>query len=669
MTPVTKLSAHLSSLRAPSEIRTLPAWLMWRIEHHEGEDRPRKVPYYVSGARRHGRQGSTEDRQQLTTFDAARAAAARRGMDGVGLALLPEWGICALDFDKCVLPTGELHPEVAEIASQSYAEWSPSGNGVRVLFKGNLLNRKSFTGDFGFETFSTRGFVTITGNTLDVCDLMGNEDTIVEITDQVRGLYRRRFTREDGPVQGHDGEVLGLTMGDIERALEHLDPDMGHDQWLQVGMGLHHETRGEGFELWHAWSERGSKYPGRDILRHRWDSFGRHDGTPVTARTLVQMANRAGAGIGHSGPASADEFDDLVQVAGGNANGDKDLRAKTKAEVATKYVFEPVASFARADALQWWVKGVLPKAELGVVYGASGSGKSFVLLDLGMAIARGVSWRGCRVKQGRVAYIAAEGAGGFRKRLVAYGQDQGIDLAEVPMMVLGAAPNLMDAKDSAAVVAAIQAAGGADVVIVDTFAQTTPGANENAGEDVGKALAHCKRIHEASGALVLLVHHAGKDSSKGARGWSGLKAAVDTEIEIVRTETGARYMRLSKSKDDIDGLEWGFELQQVSIGMDEDGDPITSCVVREAEVNKAKAVSRKLGKNETLLNEVIQELAQAQTTGIERDAVVEEALRRLETPGDKAKDVRKNLRRALTSLCESAENYVLDDETGTIEIK
>lgn len=639
MTPVTKLSAHLSSLRAPSEIRTLPAWLMWRIEHHEGEDRPRKVPYYVSGARRHGRQGSTEDRQQLTTFDAARAAAARRGMDGVGLALLPEWGICALDFDKCVLPTGELHPEVAEIASQSYAEWSPSGNGVRVLFKGNLLNRKSFTGDFGFETFSTRGFVTITGNTLDVCDLMGNEDTIVEITDQVRGLYRRRFTREDGPVQGHDGEVLGLTMGDIERALEHLDPDMGHDQWLQVGMGLHHETRGEGFELWHAWSERGSKYPGRDILRHRWDSFGRNEGTPVTARTLVQMANRAGAGIGHSGPASADEFDVLVD------------ETKGKPASGAKYVFEPVASFARADALQWWVKGVLPKAELGVVYGASGSGKSFVLLDLGMAIARGVSWRGCRVKQGRVAYIAAEGAGGFRKRLVAYGQDQGIDLAEVPMMVLGAAPNLMDAKDSAAVVAATQAAGGADVVVVDTFAQTTPGANENAGEDVGKALAHCKRIHEATGALVLLVHHAGKDSSKGARGWSGLKAAVDTEIEIVRTETGARYMRLSKSKDDIDGLEWGFELQQVSIGMDEDGDPITSCVVREAEVNKAK-LERKLGPLEAVVNQVIQEFAKVQTAGIEVNAVLDEAARHMPEPEPGKRDTRRQrARRALEMLC------------------
>lgn len=652
MTPVTKLSAHLSSLRAPNEIRTLPAWLMWRIEHHEGEDRPRKVPYYASGARRHGRQGSTEDRQQLTTFDAARAAAARRGMDGVGLALLPEWGICALDFDKCVLPTGELHPEVAEIAGQSYAEWSPSGNGVRVLFKGNLLNRKSFTGDYGFETFSTRGFVTITGNTLDVCDLMGNEDTIAEITDQVRGLYRRRFTREDGPVQGHDGEVLGLTVGDMERALEHLDADMGHDQWLQVGMALHHETRGEGFELWHAWSERGSKYPGRDILRHRWGSFGRHEGTPVTARTLVQMANRAGAGIGHGGPADPEEFDALVAEA-----------QPPGAKSSAKYVFEPVHLFAKADALQWWIKGVLPRAELGVVYGASGSGKSFVLLDLGMAIARGVEWRGHRVKQGRVAYIAAEGSGGFRKRLVAYGQGTGIDLAEVPMVVLGAAPNLMDAKDSAAVASAIQAAGGADVVIVDTFAQTTPGANENAGEDVGKALAHCKRIHEATGAMVLLVHHAGKDASRGARGWSGLRAAVDTEIEVVKTEGGARYMRLSKSKDDTDGQEWGFELAQVTLGLDEDGDPITSCIVREAEVNKAK-LERKLGPLEAIVNQVIQEFAKVQTVGIEVVAVLDEAVRLMPEPEEGKRDTRRQrAKRALEMLCSGdLAHYELGDD-------
>ena len=77
------------------------------------------MPVYANGQRRHGRQGDPADREALVTFDAARAAAARKGMDGVGLALLPEWGLVALDFDKCIT-NGELHPEVAEIAFEPF---------------------------------------------------------------------------------------------------------------------------------------------------------------------------------------------------------------------------------------------------------------------------------------------------------------------------------------------------------------------------------------------------------------------------------------------------------------------------------------------------------------------------------------------------------------------
>jgi primase-polymerase (primpol)-like protein len=71
-------------------MRNLPGWLVWRFEHHEGEDKPRKVPYYTSGPKRHGKQGEPQDLQKLTAFDAARTAAARRGFDGVGFVPRPE---------------------------------------------------------------------------------------------------------------------------------------------------------------------------------------------------------------------------------------------------------------------------------------------------------------------------------------------------------------------------------------------------------------------------------------------------------------------------------------------------------------------------------------------------------------------------------------------------
>jgi hypothetical protein len=82
---------------------------------------------------------------------------------------------------------------------------------------------------------------------------------------------------------------------------------------------------------------------------------------------------------------------------------------------------------------------------------------------------------------------------------------------------------------------------------------------------------------------VILVHHAGKDSSKGARGWSGLRAAADAELEVAR-DGDDRAIRLTKAKDDIDGVQFGFRLNTVSVGTDEDGDAdCASCVVEPTE--------------------------------------------------------------------------------------
>ena len=660
MNAVTTIKPHLTSIVAPDEMRNLPAWLVWRFEYHEGEERPRKIPYYTGGPKRHGKQGSPQDLQQLTTFDAARTAAARRGFDGVGFVPMPEFNICALDFDHCVT-NGQVHPDLEAIVTGTYAEYSPSGTGVRAFVKGQYGNSKARGEPYGFEVFSSKGFVTVTGNRLDIVDILGNENTIADLDGPVRALCAKRFAREVAETGVSAGEPLGLTQAQIDKCLSVIDADIGHDEWLSVGMALHHETQGEGFDLWNDWSELGSKYPGREVLLHRWSSFGKTHDRTVTARSLVHLANEHGAGVNLNGPASADEFEELV--------GDVALTDEGKTGELPRFHFEPVHQFSSATALPWIIKGVLPQAGLAVVYGASGSGKSFAVLDMGMAIARGLPWRGKRTKQGRVAYIAAEGADGFRKRIAAYAQHQGVDLTEVPMTVLNAAPNLLEKQDAVDLAKGVKASGGADVIIIDTLAQTTPGANENAGEDMGKALGYCKRIHEVTGALVLLIHHSGKDATKGARGWSGVRAACDAELEVVRSEAG-RALRLTKNKDGEDGLEWGFDLEIVQIGVDEDLEPITSCVVIETAMPVIGAgPARKLGPVEKAVNDVIQEFAIAQTEGIEVGPVLAEAVKRIEPPTDGKRDTRKQrARRALEALCtgDGAPYWIADDGCITI---
>jgi hypothetical protein len=655
MNAVTTIRPELAQVQCPDLLRSLPGWLIWRYEHVDGEPKPRKVPYYTSGSKRHGVQGRPEDRQQLTTFDAARTAAMRRGYDGVGFCPMPEWNITALDFDNCIRDGG-LDPDVESVVAGTYAEWSPSGQGVRAIVRGNLGNRKDHGEPFGFETFASKGFVTFTGNALPITELTDSINTIAEVTPEILRLCELRFGRAQAAEAGvSDTAPIGLSSDQLRDALDVLDPSMGHDPWLRVGMALHHETAGDGFELWDDWSARGAQYPGRDVLEKRWDSFGRSTGRPTTVHALVRMANEAGAHIDLAEAEAADDFEVIeappaVDKAGG------------------RFAVVPVSEFAQRAPPAWLVRNVLPQAALAVLFGESTAGKTFMALDLAAAVARGVEWRGQRTKQGRVVYVAAEGGGGFRNRLKAYAQHHDLQLADLPLGVIHAAPNLLLKDDALEVCREIIAAGGADLVIVDTFAQVTPGANENAAEDVGRALAHCRGIHVATGALVLLVHHAGKDASRGARGWSGLKAAADAEIEVQRLITG-RVIRVSKQKDGEDGLAWGFDLDVVPVGMDDEGDVITSCIVREAElpaVQQVAAAAKGLGKLQRRVVAIINEMAEAQTDGIEVEAVVTQVVERGGKTGER--NARSHARRALNELCEREDMpYVIEDGILRIE--
>ena len=106
------------------------------------------------------------------------------------------------------------------------------------------------------------------------------------------------------------------------------------------------------------------------------------------------------------------------------------------------------------------------------------------------------------------------------------------------------------------------------------------GGNENSPDDMGRFVRHCDRLRIETRAHILVIHHAGKDDSRGARGHSLLKAAADTEIEIVKTEaTGVATATVAKQRDHIGGQVFGFRLQPVEIARDKEGAPVTSCVV------------------------------------------------------------------------------------------
>lgn len=237
-----------------------------------------------------------------------------------------------------------------------------------------------------------------------------------------------------------------------------------------------------------------------------------------------------------------------------------------------------VTEFLDRPLPTWIVKDILPEAVLAVIFGGSGEGKSFAALDMALAIVRGEEWHGHKTKRMRVAYVAAEGASGVTMRIKAYCYQHKIDPRTLDLFVIDGAPNLLDKAVTLAVAKAILALGGIKLVFVDTLAQVTPGGNENSGEDMGKALAHCKGIHKATSAMVVLIHHSGKDTSRGARGWSGLRAACDAEMEVVSNGED-RTLTTTKQKDGEAGVVVGFRLQKAPVGVDADGNVVESCFV------------------------------------------------------------------------------------------
>lgn len=267
--------------------------------------------------------------------------------------------------------------------------------------------------------------------------------------------------------------------------------------------------------------------------------------------------------------------------------------------------FEPISAFkfATLECCAWVIKNIIPEAELIVIYGPSQSGKTFLTLDLLMSVVRGLDWFGNKTTKGRVVYIGAESAYGVKKRLYAYASHHQISLEGLEFDVIPDCPDLLSPTD---VQALVQQIGHCKVVVIDTFSRVIPGGSDSDGEDVGLAIAACQKLHELTKAVVILIHHTGHNQER-ARGWSGLKAAVDTEISIEALDNRQHVATITKQKDGEAGQRFGFTLDQIVLGQDEDGENITSCVVVPMDETPEKQTKdRPLGKWECKIKDAFE---------------------------------------------------------------
>lgn len=704
----------------PASMRGVPRWAPWRAVWNEKKKKYEKAPHRfdrpVAGL-------SNKSTRGWTTFDKALQAYHdnlsgtpvfdRDGkpvkFGGVGYLLtgpgVPDrpsnvfgpGDLAGVDLDHCRDPkTGVVEDWALEVirSLDSYTEVSPSGTGLRVMVRSrveiDIINHER-----GIEIYggTQARFVTITGAHYPGSPLVVGPSPAGAM-DALAAKYRRQHTAAtvedlhlpqlipvellpdvrdldlpthalnfftDGPVSSDRSNELinaatALAQAGIERD-EVLSILEANEHAIEVALDHRRQDYDSALRFLWKHSALAAEQRAETFKRLSWDQFDPLDepdaGIPASPEQAAPAAAQAAD--------STDDFDDL-----GPPEQQQQVAASAAPVKAPRFTPVPPAAFLKRKPGSWIIKGIVPRAGLAVIYGASGSGKTFLTLDMVGAIARGVPWRGATVQKGRVVYVVAEGASGFRNRLEAYCDFHGVDPGDFDIGVIADAPNIRAKEDVRALLEALKTFGKVDMVVIDTYARAMAGGNENDAKDVGEAIQHCDVIHRVTKGLVVLVHHSGKDATKGARGSGALRAAADLEIEVVQTRE-YRAATITKQKDGEDGAEYQFKLAEVVIGQDEEGDSITSCIV-EHSATAAGAAERKAnpeGVNEKLVFRYMEAIMEG---SIKREELIEntyEMLDHEDIPGKK--DRRKErVGRAIKSL---VSKNLLEDDGLVVSIK
>lgn len=569
------------------------------------------------------------------------------------------------DFDGFVSLKGDkIEDGVSEFltAFPSYAEVSPSGTGFKYFCLSDLEPRPKFKVQFGrsefadqfpscrkylhreVEIFSMKIFLALTGDILTPDTQQLNYFDSKELGSLIAhlnswsGKANSHLITHDQEICVRNTEYSKLSPTSLEEVLGKVD-NFEEQVWSDVANILARVYEEEGrsyFQRFSAGEYNDRPYPQYD--RAECDSR--------FTRALDELPSRPdGYGIKH-----------LLELAGGDsklleAHVEFEQNTSLQREINTSveeislpehpdstpnnYAFRLYKpnEVLNLPQTEWLIKNLVPKGGVCSIYGPSGSGKSFLVLEMAGALCRGVPFFNRPACRCPVTYVVLEGENGFRNRLQAYESHYDIKLPPLLRIVL----QPMNLSDSVAAKFSRQLVAedmGGGVVIIDTLSRATPGMDENSSVDMSKLLSAVDIIQRQSDATVILIHHTGKDATRGARGHSSLFAALDLAIEVRQPKTG-REWRIAKSKDGEDGRTYPFDLGVVSIGIDEDGVPITSCVALDT-ASRDTFKSPLMGKNQ---KQVLDFLTDCPSSLKARsfDVLVDNSLAALQSPNRRAR--------------------------------
>lgn len=366
------------------------------------------------------------------------------------------------------------------------------------------------------------------------------------------------------------GEGLPAYIADM---LSYLPAD-DRDDWLHVGMALHHADPFDGLAIWDEWSQSSEKYDAKDLQRV-WHSFG-NEGAPITIASVRRKA-----------------------VVNGYQPPRDDQRALPVGWL------QPLGDLMGMNLkIEWLIKHWVQRDALIMVHGPSGVGKSFTVIDMAlhMTTDRG-HWMDKPVKPSPVVYLAGEGHKGIVERSKAWLINHEVDQPG-PLYVSSGGTDLNNKDSLAEVIDSVHGMADAvgenpGLIVVDTLHRFFDG-DENSAQDAGTLIRACDALRVEFGCAVLLVHHTGlaDGAQKRARGSSAWRAALDIEMSVTRKGVDSPIViSQTKTKDFEERPDLFLDLQTVDLGeADEDGDAITSAVIVKGDQLKNESPRERWGR-------------------------------------------------------------------------
>ena len=202
---------------------------------------------------------------------------------------------------------------------------------------------------------------------------------------------------------------------------------------------------------------------------------------------------------------------------------------------------------------EWIVPHVIPADAMVTLFGPPGSTKSFWALHIACCIASGTAFNSETVKKGKVIYCIGEGLRGFKLRIEAWKlahPDADHEALDKNLIIIPKAVMLLDKMEAGMLINTaemINSDGELRAFIIDTWARSITGGDENSAKDTGIAVNICETIRAKTGASPIIVHHTGADGQR-ERGSTALRGATDTTIMMDYTN-GVVTVTCKKMKD------------------------------------------------------------------------------------------------------------------------